>query len=113
MSTVATNEDWESELAASLPKIELHLHLDGSLSPGKTCYAWGKGLILGRQGQIIDDILGINQTFTRTLQMDLSSAPDPVRKKDLDPAKDPLFKMDLYLVKIRSDPPPIYMQILY
>ena len=26
---------WESEFVAELPKIELHLHLDGSLSPGE------------------------------------------------------------------------------
>jgi adenosine deaminase len=32
---MATEQDWEKQLAASLPKLELHLHLDGSLSTGK------------------------------------------------------------------------------
>ena len=28
------DKDWEEELAKELPKVELHLHLDGSISPG-------------------------------------------------------------------------------
>ena len=32
---VDVNMSWEERLAKELPKVELHLHLDGSLSPGK------------------------------------------------------------------------------
>ena len=28
------DENWEVKLAKELPKVELHLHLDGSISPG-------------------------------------------------------------------------------
>jgi hypothetical protein len=31
---MAAYKTWEKDLAAALPKIELHLHLDGSLSAG-------------------------------------------------------------------------------
>ena len=34
MATQDVIQQWESDLALALPKIELHLHLDGSLSPG-------------------------------------------------------------------------------
>ena len=37
---MASERDWESQLAASLPKLELHLHLDGSLSAGKWPEFW-------------------------------------------------------------------------
>jgi hypothetical protein len=36
---MSLDEDWELELAAALPKIELHLHLDGSLSTGKSDFS--------------------------------------------------------------------------
>ena len=48
----------------------------------------------------------IRRPLQEPSKTDLSSDPDPGRKKDLDPAKDPLFKLDLDPVKIRSDPVP-------
>ena len=30
--------DWEEKLAKELPKVELHLHLDGSISPGNIMF---------------------------------------------------------------------------
>ena len=32
------DENWEVKLAKELPKVELHLHLDGSISPGIFIY---------------------------------------------------------------------------
>ena len=41
---VDVNMSWEERLAKELPKVELHLHLDGSLSPGKfAMYLWLHG----------------------------------------------------------------------
>ena len=48
-------------------------------------------------------ILRKTRPLQDTSKTDLSSDPDPGRKKELDPVKDPLFRMDLDPVKIRSD----------
>ena len=32
--TLNMDKNWEEKLAKELPKVELHLHLDGSISPG-------------------------------------------------------------------------------
>ena len=56
--------DWEEKLAKELPKVELHLHLDGSISPGivfslKLFRLRGKMILLHRK-----ELKPINHLYT-------------------------------------------------
>ena len=86
--------NWEEKLAKELPKVELHLHLDGSISPGQFKQ------ISGKTYKNLDIIWNISKKFQQKFCYHFESEFIARRAKERNitlPVPDPVNQLEKWL----------------